>query len=109
MRLAGGDNMKALNVPVVEWAAGIRHPLGATAILYAAQQLILLANDQDDGWLRDAASEWLEIAATSSEVRVAHYSALLLSDQLRMRDEAGDADAAAMYEALAERLATLNL
>ena len=68
-----------------------------------------LGHDQDDERLRDVASEWLEIAATSSEVRVAHYSALLLSDLLRMRDEAGDADAAAMYEALAERLATLNL
>lgn len=108
LAIRGSENIEALNVPVAQWAAGIRHPLGATAILYAAQELILLANDQDDERLRDVASNWLEIAATSSEVRVAHYSALLLSDLLSMRDEAGDADAAAMYEALAERLATLN-
>jgi len=78
--------------------------LATTAILYAADEVIEIAAEEDHERMRNLAIGWLEISATSSEARVAHRSAELLATLLRRRDEKGDADAAAMYEALVDRL-----
>ena len=108
VRLWDDDSFDVLNIPIREWMGGVRHPLAATAILYAAEEVTGEALAEDDESTRDAALTWLEVSATSSDARVAHRSAELLATLLRRRDEKGDADAAAMYEALVDRLERLN-
>jgi hypothetical protein len=117
-----GHNVQVLNTPAFAWDKGARHPLLETAILYAAYQLALLSEAieserqalnepvrsdlYDPNWRRVAVS-WLQASSTSIDQRVAAVSAEILAELLRGLGEEGDADAAAMYEAFAERLKSL--
>ena len=114
-----GHNVQVLNTPAFAWDKGARYPLLETAILYAANQLALLSEAieserqalnepvrsdlYDPNWRRVAVS-WLQASSTSIDQRVAAVSAEILAELLRGLGEEGDADAAAMYEAFAERL-----
>ena len=119
-----GRNIQVLNAPFVAWYQGARYPLLETALLYAANQLLVseaferelqalkgnetIQSDLYDPPLRRVAVSWLQISSTSTDQRVAAVSAEILAELLRSLGEEGDADTAAMYEAFAERLKSLT-